>query len=72
MVTSVRAKVQVTVELDIALENWTDQSSMEQVHREAEEYARRTITDLCARTRAVRLVECPLVQAIIAERKKHG
>jgi hypothetical protein len=61
----VRARVQVTVEIVIHLDNWTDASTIDQIHRESSERATATITKLCQRY--VTLIGEPKVEAIITE-----
>ena len=68
MVTNVVARVQVTVEIAVRGENWNELSSVEQVHREAEELAVKRITELCQRY--VKLVGAPMVEAIMSRRSK--
>lgn len=60
------ARVQVTVEIDITLENWNESSTVDQVHREGSEHAVQRIEELCKRY--VRLIGRPKVEAIITEK----
>lgn len=62
MKTSVIARVQVIVELDLVSEHWDELSTVEQVHREGGQMAIERIEKLCQRY--VRLIGKPLVQAI--------
>lgn len=64
---TVTARVQITVEIDVRLENWAEDSTVAQVHREGGEKAVARITDLCQRY--VRLVGAPRIEAIITEKK---
>lgn len=64
---NITARVQVTVEIDIRLENWNEHTSVEAVHREGSERAVAQINKLCERY--VRLVGTPKVEAIIANSK---
>jgi hypothetical protein len=64
---NITARVQIVVEIDIKLENWNENSSVDQVQREGSERAVARITDLCQRY--VRLIGTPKVQAIIADSK---
>jgi predicted nucleotide-binding protein (sugar kinase/HSP70/actin superfamily) len=61
----IMARVQVTVEIDVRLDNWTADSTVDQVHREGCEKAVAEITKLCQRY--VRLIGRPKVEAVITE-----
>lgn len=60
---SVSAVVAITVEITVRGENWNEHTSVEQIHREAEELAVKRITELC--NRYVRLTATPKVQSVI-------
>ena len=64
----VKARVQVTVELDVRLENWDNLSTVEQVHREGGKHAVEQISKLCQRY--VRLIGPPRVELILVEERK--
>ncbi len=61
----VYVRMQVTVEIDVTLENWNENSNIDQVYREGSEKGIATITELCRRY--VRLIGKPKVEAIITE-----
>jgi hypothetical protein len=63
MAQRITARVQITVEIEVTLENWNEHTNVDQVHREGSEKAVATITDLCRRH--VRLIGHPKVEAII-------
>lgn len=67
MVSEVVARVQVTVEISVRAETWNEGSSVEQVHREAEELAVKRITELCQRY--VRLIGTPMVEAVMTRKR---
>lgn len=60
----ITARCQITVELDLSLENWNESSTIDQVYREGSERATARITDLCQRY--VRLIGKPKVEAIMS------
>lgn len=62
MKTHVTARVQVTVELDLIGDQWSEQSTAEQIHREGSQMAIERIEKLCQRY--VRLIGKPTVQMV--------
>ena len=67
MKTNTYARVQVTVEINVNIETWTEQSTIEQIEREAREWATKRITELCQRY--VRLIDTPKIEAIITRKE---
>lgn len=67
-----RARVTVTVEINVIGENWNEHTDIGSLHREAKELAVKQITDLCERSRAVSMVGTPKVEAMFVEDQKHG
>lgn len=65
----VTARVIVSVEVQVRAETWNEHSSVEQVHREAEELAIKKIEEACGRSIAFKLVGSPIVDAVFTRKK---
>jgi hypothetical protein len=60
------ATIQITVQLTLRGENWTEQATIEQIHREAETLAIARIKNLCERY--VTIIGVPRVQAVLVNK----
>lgn len=67
-----RARVWVMVEMSVYSDNWNEHTDIGQLHREAKERAVKQLSDLCERTRAVKMIGEPRVEAILTEDQKRG
>lgn len=63
----VKVRIQVMVELTLSLENWNENSSIDQVHREGAEAGLARINKLC--DGYVHIVGKPSVEAVITEKR---
>jgi hypothetical protein len=65
---SIIVRATVSIELAVTGENWDDQSSIEQVHREGAKLAVDRINKLCERY--VKIVGTPKIEAVIVEKDR--